>query len=133
MIFVASAGNNGADPSPQPFYPAALPHVIGVGALDHNRLPADFSNKTSAKAWALGVNVVSAFHRGWLHAPPYQDTEYTSGLAQWSSTSFSTPRVTGVLSEYVAGAKQRTTWSGALDWLAHQPFPHDDTGSPLVP
>jgi hypothetical protein len=118
VVFVASAGNNGQNG--QRFYPADFRQVIGVGALGANNLPACFSNTISADVWARGVDVVSAFRPGELPVPP-PSTEirsFNSGLARWSGTSFSTPRVTGVLSEYVAGAGPQSSGPGALEWLA---------------
>src|SRR5262249_8503540 len=44
VVFAASAGNPGS--APQPFYPAALPQVVGVGALNQDDEPAPFSNSS---------------------------------------------------------------------------------------
>ena len=132
VIFVACAGNNG--PGGQAFYPAALPQVVGVGALDGN-VPAAFSNTVSAKVWARGVDVVSAFRPGLLDAPPGTVTNFDSGLARWSGTSFSTPRVTGVLTcylDYLAQTGQPPTGYGALDWLL-QEYKISATGLIIIP
>src|SRR5262249_13851583 len=116
VVFVASAGNAGS--ATELFYPAALPRVVRVGALDQRNQPAPFSNSSlfSAKVWAHGVDVVSAFHPGKLvpppSFPPNPSRFYTTGLAKWSGTSFSAPRVTAVLCDYVAAeiaAKKKPT------------------------
>lgn len=120
VVFVASAGNTGS--ADQLFYPAALPQVVGVGALNRNsNTPAPFSNSSpsSAKVWARGVDVVSAFRPGTLQppAPLPPPPPYTSGLAKWSGTSFAAPRVTATLCDYVTTTSQPTGY-GALAWLA---------------
>jgi hypothetical protein len=130
VVFVASAGNTG--PGGSAFYPAALPQVVGVGALDGNA-PAAFSNTDtrSAKVWARGVDVTSAFQPGVLRVPSFPDTVYNSGLAQWSGTSFSTPRVTGVLTDYLAQTAQPDGY-GALAWLQQKYF-DPATGMIIIP
>jgi len=115
VVFVAAAGNNG--PGGARFWPAALPRVVGVGALTDATPPAraGFSNVVSADVWAVGQDVVNAFGRGWLvHADGKK--EYTTGLAAWSGTSFAAPLVTGVLCEYVQGTAT-PSGPGALAWL----------------
>lgn len=99
-----------------------LPHVIGVGALGPDARPACVSNVISARVRACGVDVVSAFHPGTLPAPPPElERVFSSGLAKWSGTSFSTPRVTGALTEYLLQANQ-PSGEDALAWLrAHYP------------
>jgi subtilisin family serine protease len=116
VVFVAAAGNNG--PGGAPFWPAALPNVVGVGALDGATPPAptSFSNVVSADVWALGQDVVNAFGFGSLTDADGQSHNYTTGRARWSGTSFATPLVTGVLCQYVAGTSAPTA-AGALAWL----------------
>lgn len=84
---VAAAGNSGTT---RPFWPAALPEVVAVGA------PAAFANHGPwVDAAAPGVDVVSSFVR---FQPGERgvaaDTETrTYGAARWSGTSFAAPRV----------------------------------------
>lgn len=79
-VVVAAMGN---DASAAPFYPAAYPSVIAVGATDSSDRRASFSN---TGAWidvaAPGVDVQST----------YWDDTYTS----LSGTSMATPHVAGV-------------------------------------
>ncbi|MFL6140867.1 MAG: S8 family peptidase [Labedaea sp.] len=90
-VVVAAAGNNG---STRPFWPAALPQVLAVGA------PAAFANHGPwVDAIAPGVDVVSshvAFHPvGSGVAVDTETREY--GAAAWSGTSFAAPRVAAEL------------------------------------
>ncbi|MGI8810266.1 MAG: S8 family peptidase [Acidimicrobiales bacterium] len=97
-IVVAAAGN---DHRSDPFYPAALGNVIGVGALNAKGGKARFSNYGWwVDAWALGVDVVSSFVGRDL------DTLGGGGkgndAASWSGTSFAAPRVAGALAASIS-------------------------------
>jgi hypothetical protein len=81
---IACAGNTG---SARPFWPAALPGVLAVGALDGDAR-ADFSaHGPWVDACAEGVGLTSSFveHSGF------------HGYAAWSGTSFATAVVTGAV------------------------------------
>lgn len=81
---VACAGNTG---SPRPFWPAALPGVLAVGALDGD-VKAPFSAYGPwVDACADGVDLASSFVK---HATFH-------GYATWSGTSFATAIVTGAV------------------------------------
>ncbi len=64
-VFVASAGNNGANGDISPSYPAAynLDNIISVAATDNNDARASFSNygATSCDIGAPGVNIYSTY------------------------------------------------------------------------
>jgi subtilisin family serine protease len=104
-VVVAAAGNNA---SWRPFYPAALPDVVGVGALD-GRGPASFTNYGPwVDACAPGVNVVSTFFdeshadvaRVQIEPHPWSTTPIPArfpGFARWSGTSFAAPAVAGAI------------------------------------
>jgi subtilisin family serine protease len=86
-VVVAAAGNAG---SGRPFWPAALPTVIAVGALDATGTgPAEFSNHGPwVDEWAVGEDVSGAFVAGCF--------------ARWSGTSFAAPAVAGAIAADVA-------------------------------
>ncbi|MEN3361896.1 MAG: hypothetical protein V7637_5878 [Mycobacteriales bacterium] len=104
-VIVAAAGNNS---SWRPFFPAALPQVIGVGAVDAHG-PAAFSNYGPwVDACSTGVDVVSTFFdesAGELPqvnlAPHPWSTQPIParfpGFARWSGTSFAAPAVSAAI------------------------------------
>lgn len=85
ILFVAAAGNSGANNDADPEYPASydLDNIISVAAIDNAGSLAYFScyGRTAVDVAAPGVNIVS-----WT----------TAGLESWSGTSMATPHVTGV-------------------------------------
>lgn len=92
-VFVAAAGNGGTD---RPFWPAADPAVLAVGATGPDEKPAPFSNHGPwVDTAAAGVDVVSSHVRftpaGRGVAPDTEAREY--GAARWSGTSFAAPAV----------------------------------------
>jgi subtilisin family serine protease len=89
VVVVASAGN---DAMSRPVFPAALPDVVGVGAVSTYG-PAPFSNFGAwVSACAPGVDLVSTFFT-W-HDPPDLDFK---GWAIWSGTSFAGPIVASAI------------------------------------
>lgn len=97
-VVVASAGN---DATCRPTYPAALPGVVGVGALGPEG-PAPFTNYGPwVRACAPGVDLVSWFfsefdgpdrpNEAGANADLFQD------WATWSGTSFAAPVVVAAL------------------------------------
>ena len=58
VLIVAASGNAGTDV----FYPASHPLVLAVGAIDHNKIPASFSNDGfELDLVAPGVDIFSAW------------------------------------------------------------------------
>jgi hypothetical protein len=102
-VVVASAGN---DHSSAAFYPACLPGVVGVGALDQNGAPANFSNSGAwVRACAVGVDVRSCYfdnYNGPLPPSGNTDPDNYQGWAKWSGTSFAAPQVVGALAKVMA-------------------------------
>jgi subtilisin family serine protease len=92
FVVVAAAGNSG--PTAPPAYPAAVPGVIAVTAVDKNAHVYRYANHGPyITVAAPGVDVVAANSRG--------------GYARFTGTSFATPRVAGWI------ARCRTAGSSA--------------------
>lgn len=111
-VLVAAAGNDG---DRVPFWPAAFPWAVSVGALDQAASEPDaqragFSNYGSwVDLYADGVDIVSAYPTGpyTYREPPRTDeqADFSEGAARWSGTSFAAPQVAGLVAA-------RMTWSG---------------------
>jgi len=97
-VVIAAAGN---DASNTPTYPAVLPGVVGVAALDAAGGRASFSNFGPwVRACAPGVDIVSSFFtafNGPLPAVGGVDPDDFHGWARWSGTSFAAPAVVAAL------------------------------------
>lgn len=99
-VVVAAAGNAAAQ---RPFWPAALPSVIAVAALD-GKDRAWFSNHGRwVDACAPGVRVASCYLDLTGTRPPLKTTSGTfTGYATWSGTSFAAPAVAGTIAGLAA-------------------------------
>lgn len=88
-VIVAAAGNSG--PSAPPAYPAALPNVVAVTAVDSNLRVYRYANQGPyVDVAARGVNEPAA--------------RVSGGTALFSGTSFATPHVAAWLANCMTGA-----------------------------
>jgi hypothetical protein len=105
VVVVASAGN---DATCRPTFPACLPGVVGVAALDGDGNAARFTNYGYwVRASTLGVDIESVFFEwnGPDAAPAGggdDPDDFSSQWAKWSGTSFSGPRVAGLIARQMA-------------------------------
>ena len=108
-VGVAAAGNLQTS---RPYFPAALPGVIGVGAVDRGG-PAWFTNFGSwVDACAPAVNVVSTFFNDVTETVGGHSPRRYQEWARWSGTSFAAPKVAGAIAKemYLHQVSADETW-----------------------
>ncbi|GAA2858985.1 S8/S53 family peptidase [Streptosporangium fragile] len=103
-VTVACAGNTASD---RPFWPAASPQVIAVGALDAaERAGAPFS--------AYGSWVDACARGEWLSSAFPEHGEFR-GYARWSGTSFAAALVSGAIAAAAVDRPPREAAEHVLD------------------
>lgn len=126
VAVVSPAGN---EDSPEPYWPAAHPDVVGVASTNRwGNARAWFSNwGTWADCCTRGEHVRSMFiyWRGPVEGEPVHDIEDFDGWARWDGTSFAAPKVTAAIARLVAAGDgslapvdawtQLLTGSGGVD------------------
>jgi membrane-anchored mycosin MYCP len=138
-VVVAAAGNNGDADTRRPpemppgvtarttSYPAALPDVLAVGAIDADGKPARFNPEDAPwiSLLARGVDVNAAYLRGDMWLPNREQPVSFSATANWAGCSFAAGVVTGVIAARTEPG--RTSSREALDdlmaTLRRQPWP----------
>ena len=124
-VAVGSAGN---DASCRPYFPAALPDVIGVGGLDAGGR-AWFSNFGPwVDACAPAVDVVSTFFDDFTERLDGEALRHFDGWARWSGTSFAAPKVAALIAQerYLHGGTPREAWHRLT---SHRHLRHADLGT----
>jgi Subtilase family len=96
VILTAAAGNDAAD---RPFWPAALPWCVAVGALTESGTAR--TGWTNYGHWvdvySPGENVVVPFPNGTYRYLDGSSARFADGHALWSGTSFAAPAVAGMI------------------------------------
>lgn len=134
QVIVAAAGNAAGAQlgSPfwnRPFWPAALPDVLAVGAFDscggaENLWYAPGAGDhgedvgtNAADVYAPGVKIRSTYVDGWPH--PQGGTSF-AGWADWDGTSFAAPIVAATIAEAVAASPGTPARQLAATWFTGQ-------------
>ena len=110
-VVVASAGN---DATSRHTYPAALPGVVAVGALDRGGRAAFSNFGPWVDACTPAVDVVSTFFDDVDDRDEDGELrEQYRGWARWSGTSFAAPKVAGVIAQelYLNGGTAHDAWA----------------------
>lgn len=121
---VAAAGNQSTC---RPYFPAALPGIIGVGALAPDG-KAWFTNYGGwVDACAPGVDVISTFFNDFTEVLDGVPTRHYKEWARWSGTSFSAPKVAAAIAQemYLYGGTAKEAWKRLS---THKHFRYPDLG-----
>jgi membrane-anchored mycosin MYCP len=138
-VVVAAAGNNGdangSRPSDVPAgvtpsttsYPAALPEVLGVGAIDADNKRAPFTPDPAPwiSLLARGTDLNAAYLRGEVRLPGQSQTTRFDGIANWAGCSFAAGVVTGVIAARTEPGRRsaRQALDELMGSLRYEPAP----------
>src|SRR5262249_4194412 len=108
-VAVAAAGN---DSTARPYFPRALPAVVGVGGLatPPRALFSNFGSGVDGGAPA-GAGLGTSF-AALTKQPDGRSTRRFDGWARWSGTSFAAPKVAAAIAQelYLGGGSARHAW-----------------------
>ena len=97
ILFIAAAGNSGANNDTTPSYPASYPNsnIIAVASITSSGAMSSFSQygATSVDICAPGSGI-------WSTVSVRSKGQYVSGYASYNGTSMATPHVTGAAALY---------------------------------
>jgi membrane-anchored mycosin MYCP len=141
-VVVAAAGNNGAVKGKRTpdmprgvtpattSYPAALPAVVGVGAVSADDEPAPFTPHPAPWIWLLarGADLNAAYLDGRVLLPGDKKPTRFKGAANWAGCSFAAGVVSGVIAartepgrrsarealDELVGSLRKEPWPGLL-------------------
>lgn len=133
VTIVAAAGNEGIQ---RPFWPAAFPWCIAVGAMSRDGQKRSwYSNHGPwVNVYAPGDDIINAYprlkYRTFVNGH-VRDT--SAGVVKWSGTSFAAPIVTGLIAARISRTGESSSVAAAnLLTLARGQF-HPDIGPRLFP
>lgn len=132
MVIVAAAGNHGmTEDRRRPIWPAALPGVLAVGALeDHQITPgvqptvADISPELPwVDCVAPGIDLISTYVNATVlvHPDLKPSTDDFTGFAKWRGTSFAAAMVSGAIATRTVPGQ--VSAQDALRYLLDTPNP----------
>lgn len=134
IAVVAPAGNEYLT---SPYYPAAVPTVIGVASCDPTgQFRSSFSNwGTWCDCCSCGEEVVSTYVNNWdgpVEGAPPGNYPF-NGWAEWSGTSFAAPKVAAAIASYVATHNVAPNHALAALVSGAPVIDQDDEGNSVTP
>lgn len=115
-VVVAAAGNAagltaGTPKFGLPFWPAAMPEVISVGAVDSTKSTVEpWTDTNQGRIYAPGVDLLSSF----ITWAPFK------GWAKWTGTSFAAPLVAAQIAELLRVTQVGDAATIVDDWMTNQ-------------
>jgi Subtilase family len=133
VTFVAAAGNDGTQ---RPFWPAAFPWAIAVGAMsrDGQRRSWYSNHGPWVNVYAPGDDIINAYPQLKYRTFVQGDVRDTSaGVVKWSGTSFAAPIVTGLIAARMSRTGENSAVAAANLLTAAQGQFRPEIGPRLFP